>query len=70
MVLLPTIILTLSAAAAIPSAAQLPEDPGPWPAGWQDVTFTDSNYGLGLVHARIHYPALSAGQNAMAANNG
>jgi predicted dienelactone hydrolase len=69
MVLFPTIILTLSAAAAIPSAAQLPEDSGPWPAGWQDVTFTDSNYGQGSVHARIHYPALSAGQNTSAANN-
>ncbi|MDP7063004.1 MAG: hypothetical protein QF489_08770 [Planctomycetota bacterium] len=31
--------------------------------------FTDSNYGQGFIHARIHYPALSAGQGATAANN-
>jgi len=62
-------LLTLALAAPL-FAAQLPEDPGPWPAGWQDVIFTDSNYGQGTVRARIHYPAVTAGQNAVADPSG
>jgi len=59
--------MLLSLAICLPLAlVQLPEDPGPYPAGWQDVIFTDANYGQGSVRARIHYPALSAGQNAVA----
>ncbi len=63
--------MLLSLALSLPlAAAQLPEDPGPWPAGWQDVVFTDANYGQGTVRARIHYPAVTAGQNAAADPSG
>lgn len=63
--------MLLSLALAAPLlAAQLPEDPGPWPAGWQDVIFTDANFGQGTVRARIHYPALTEGENAVADPSG
>ena len=61
-------VFLLSLAAAL--AVQLPEDPGPWPAGWQDVAFTDANFGQGFVFARIYYPAIVAGQNTLADNSG
>ncbi|MAW59595.1 MAG: hypothetical protein CMJ94_02025 [Planctomycetes bacterium] len=52
--------LILLAAAA---PAQLPEDPGPYAAGWQVVSFADQNYGAGTVRARVHYPAQLAGRD-------
>jgi len=52
--------LLLSAAALTP---QLPEDPGPFLAGWQTVNFVDANYGAGTVRARVHYPALAEGRD-------
>ena len=55
--------------AIAPLAAQagytLPEDPGPHGSGWQDIQFTDSTIGTGFIKARIYYPALTDGQNAL-----
>lgn len=56
----------LLSAILLAAAAQLPEDPGLHAAGWQDIWFQDANFGQGYVQARIHYPALSAGQGAAA----
>ena len=42
---------------------QLPEDPGPFHAGWRDVEFRDTIFNRGKIQARIHYPALSSGEN-------
>jgi dienelactone hydrolase len=63
-------LLTAGIVLSLASALQLPEDPGPWPAGWQDVVFTDPNFGQGTVKARIHYPAVIAGENAQADPSG
>lgn len=47
-------------------ALQLPEDPGPFPVGWRDESFTDARFGQGVVDVRLYYPAAVAGQNAPA----
>ncbi|MCH2102354.1 MAG: hypothetical protein MK209_10585 [Planctomycetes bacterium] len=54
-------LLTLVALALAPQ--QLPEDPGPYLPGWQVVSFSDANYGAGIVRARVYYPALIRGRD-------
>lgn len=47
------------------AALAAPEDPGPYPAGWRDVSLYDA--AQGWVPARISYPALASAQGAAAA---
>jgi hypothetical protein len=51
-------------------SAQAIEDPGPFIAGWRDVTFDDVIFGQGIITGRMYYPALSAGQGAAADPSG
>ncbi|MBL6721955.1 MAG: hypothetical protein ISQ08_11160 [Planctomycetes bacterium] len=60
------LLLTCALGAVAPSAAQLPEDPGPHAVGFRSVTFSHPLAGNSTVTADIHYPALSAGTNAAA----
>ena len=48
-----------------PASAQSapPEEPGPLPVGWQDVTFTHPLSGNPVVDARLYYPAQTSGEN-------
>ncbi len=54
--------------AGIPQSG-MPEDPGPHPVGWSDISFQDQQFGQGLVRARIFYPATSSGQDTPADSN-
>ena len=55
--------VSLAALALALAPQTLPEDPGPYLAGWQVVSFSDANYGAGTVRARVHYPALIEGRD-------
>ena len=44
--------------------AQVPEDPGPHPVGWTDVSFSHPLSGNPTVDARLYYPAMSSGNGA------
>ncbi len=50
-------------------ALAAPEDPGPWPVGWQNVQVIDTQFGEGTFDARIYYPALSDGQSTVPDNS-
>ncbi len=57
---LPLLLLVL-----VPDAvAQEPDEPGPFPVGWRDERFFDTQFGRGNVLGRIYYPALAAGPDA------
>ncbi len=63
--MLPLLLTVLCAA-----PAQLPEDPGPFAVGWRNVLFQDQRFGQGNVDIRVYYPAVAAGQNAVADPSG
>jgi len=63
--ILAALLLAAPLHAAVPVPPQgSPEDPGPHPVGWTDVSFSHPLSGNPVVDARLYYPAASAGQGA------
>jgi dienelactone hydrolase len=58
-------LLALSLATLCGSALAAIEDPGPLAVGWRAVVFEDTIFGQGSISARIYYPAVAAGEEAM-----
>ena len=63
--ILAALLLAAPLHAAVPVPPQgNPEDPGPHPVGWTDVSLSHPLSGNPVVDARLYYPAASAGQGA------